>query len=141
MKIIYTIGHSNHQLPRLIEMLKQHKIMLVIDVRRYPSSRYNPQFNRPQLAEGLKQSEIEYLFMGNKLGGKDAFEVIKARPEFKEGISELINLVGQNARAAILCAEENPANCHRSQLLEPEFMVRGVKVVHIRGNGKLEQSK
>ena len=61
-KIVYTIGHSNGTAERLLEMLDQHGITAVADVRSRPYSRFNPQFNREGLAAVLK---IAYLLAGN----------------------------------------------------------------------------
>jgi uncharacterized protein (DUF488 family) len=141
MPAFYTIGHSNHPVTRLIELLQQHRIDLVADVRRYPTSRHNPQFNKPALSAELERNGICYRFIGDKLGGKDDLERVKARPEFAEGIEELMALAAQEKRIVILCAEEDPRRCHRHWLLEPEFNKRGVKIIHIRGDGKLETDK
>lgn len=141
MPTLYTIGHSNHPVSRLIELLQQHRIELVADVRQFPSSRHNPQFNRPTLSAELERNGINYRFIGNKLGGKDDLEKIRARPEFAEGLAELTALATQEKRVVILCAEEDPRRCHRHWLLESEFIKRGVKIIHIRGDGKLETDK
>ncbi len=139
MPTLYTIGHSNHTIPRLIEFLHKHEIGLVVDVRRYPTSRHNPQFNRPGLARELQIKGIDYKFMGDKLGGKDDLEKVKARPEFSQGIEELTVLAARDKRLAILCAEEDPHRCHRHRLLEPVLEASGVKIVHIRGDGEVEK--
>lgn len=141
MPTLYTIGHSNHTLSRLIELLQQHQIKLVADVRQYPSSRHNPQFNRPTLSMELEKNGVNYLFIGDKLGGKDDLEKVKARPEFAEGIKDIMALANQDRRVVMLCAEENPYRCHRHWLLEPELNKRGAKIIHIRGDGKLETDK
>ena len=139
MPTLYTIGHSNHSLSRLIEILQPYKIDLVVDVRRYPSSRHNPQFNRPVLAKELTICGIDYRFMGDRLGGKDDLDKVKARPEFAQGIEDLTALAAQGKPVAILCAEEDPGSCHRHWLLEPELEANGVKIVHIRGDGQLDK--
>ena len=110
-------------------------------MRRYPTSRHNPQFNRPGLTKELQINGIGYRFMGDRLGGKDDLEEVKARPEFAQGIEELKTLAVQDKRVAILCAEEDPHYCHRHWLLEPELEGKGVKIVHIRGNGRLDKDK
>ena len=138
MSLLYTIGHSNHSLSQLISILRQYEINIVADVRRHPYSRHNPQFNQPSLMAGLQNAGIEYRFLGNKLGGKDDFDKIKARPEFEEGINELTVLASQGSHVAILCAEEDPYHCHRHHILEPAFNKNNVKIVHIRGNGQPE---
>ena len=37
---IYTIGHSNRTFEEFVRLLKRYKIELLIDIRRYPSSRF-----------------------------------------------------------------------------------------------------
>lgn len=140
MHTIYTIGHSNYPVERLIELLRQHKIELAADVRQYPSSRRYPQFNRANLEKSLKDAGIEYKFIGDKLGGLDDYEVIKSRPEFKEGIEQMCE-ISKLKRTALLCAEEDPYKCHRHQLLEPAFVKSEVTIRHIRGSGLLENER
>jgi uncharacterized protein (DUF488 family) len=41
-------------------------------------------------------------------------------------------------RACIMCAEEDPARCHRRLLVGRTLVARGVEVRHIRGSGALE---
>jgi hypothetical protein len=40
--LIFTIGHSNIPAGRLVELLQQHEIATVLDVRSMPYSRYQP---------------------------------------------------------------------------------------------------
>ena len=46
---LYTIGHSNHSIDRFIQLLDENGIMILVDVRSAPYSRYNPQFNKEDL--------------------------------------------------------------------------------------------
>jgi uncharacterized protein (DUF488 family) len=54
--MIYTIGHSKHPAERFIELLRQHDIGALADVRSTPFSRFNPQFNRERLAAALRDA-------------------------------------------------------------------------------------
>jgi uncharacterized protein (DUF488 family) len=56
---------------------------------------------------------------------------------FQDAIDKLIEIASKH-RTAIMCSEEDPTKCHRSQLVGDTLMKRGVKVLHIRGNGDLE---
>src|SRR3989304_81649 len=67
---LYTIGHSNHTAEKFLELLHEHGIEVLVDVRSQPFSRYNPQFNDNNLASALKGAGIRYLFMGDQLGGR-----------------------------------------------------------------------
>ena len=70
MAEIFTIGHSNHSLERFLELLKQHRIEAVCDVRSSPYSRMNPQFNRENLKQSLREVNITYVFLGRELGAR-----------------------------------------------------------------------
>lgn len=75
---VLTIGHSTHSLDRFLKLLRQHKVTAVADVRFAPYSVFNPQFNREMLAGDLKEAGIDYVFLGNELGGRSK------DPEFYE---------------------------------------------------------
>src|SRR5215510_7206687 len=100
---LYSIGHSNVPVERLIALLDQHAITTLCDVRSAPYSRYNPQFNRESLADALRSAAIAYRFMGDTLGGKPAdaglrtedgalpdYDKIAAAPAFLRGLADLI---------------------------------------------------
>jgi len=57
---LFTIGHSNHPLDKFLNLLKEHEIAALADIRRFPSSRKFPQFNQEELSQALQKSGIEY---------------------------------------------------------------------------------
>ncbi|MCL4506032.1 MAG: DUF488 domain-containing protein [Chloroflexi bacterium] len=156
--VLFTIGHSNHSIEKLIELLESNGVMLLADVRTTPASRYNPQFNRENLEQILPEHDIQYAFTGQYLGGRpsdptcykkralpaenadylhevDYPEVMK-RAWFIKGIERLLELADEQT-TAIMCSEEDPSQCHRHHLIaryllkaHPEVTVR-----HIRGDG------
>src|ERR1035438_1899702 len=63
---VLTIGHSNHTIERLIELLCQHHVTAVADIRSSPYSQMNTQFNREGLASALKQAGIAHSFLGKE---------------------------------------------------------------------------
>ena len=65
---IFTIGHSTHSIDVFIELLRQHRVSAVCDVRSIPYSRYNPQYNRENLKRSLEKHHILYVFMGKEFG-------------------------------------------------------------------------
>jgi uncharacterized protein (DUF488 family) len=145
--VIYTIGHSTHSGADFLKLLAAHGIEVVADVRSRPYSRFNPQFNRDALSNLLGEAGIRYLFLGKSLGGKPqdperplsdelVWEYIRSRPQFHEGLAQLLEAAGQ-ARVCLLCAEADPARCHRGQLLAPELTAQGVEVRHILADGSL----
>jgi len=143
--IIYTIGHSTRPIKSLIEVLDEYKINQVIDVRTIPYSRYNPQFNKEELAESLKDTRIVYVHM-IELGGlrhpkKDSVNIgwenasfrgyadYMQTDHFKQGIEKLIE-ISKGKNTVILCSEAVPWRCHRS-LIADALLVRKIKVNHI----------
>ena len=72
--MIYTIGHSTHSLQDFIALLKSRGITAIADVRSAPYSRFQPQFNREALAKSLNDSGVEYVFVGDSIGGRSANE-------------------------------------------------------------------
>ena len=148
---LYSIGHSNVAVERLISLLNQHAIMAICDVRSMPYSRYNPQFNREALAASLRPTGIAYYYMGDALGGMPANDNLRAQdgarpghakiaasPAFISGIDRLIGL-GARVPAAFMCGEADYRPCHRHRLITPALIERGVAVLHIMADGSLER--
>lgn len=148
-EIVYTIGHSNGSMERLLEMLCQHEITAVADVRSRPYSKFNPQFNREALSTSLRSAAMEYVFLGQELGarsedsacyrdGRAQYSLIAKTAGFERGIARL--RAGMDRfRVAILCAEKEPLACHRGILISRYLHDRGVDVRHILEDGSLEQ--
>jgi len=153
-EVIYTVGHSNIDIKKFINILKQNNIEVLIDVRSVPFSRYASQFNKDNIKRELEESGIVYIFMGNVLGGKPrqiyddefhtadkiidvVYEKIRGQQGYQKGISRLIATAKTN-KIAIMCSEENPNKCHRHLLITQSLLGKGVDVLHIRGKGAVE---
>lgn len=146
---LLTVGHSNHGLDHFIQLLKQHGAQCLVDVRSRPGSRFASQFNQASLALAVKRAEIDYVFMGDELGGRprgeefydrDGFVLYGRRAEsedFLRGIKQLIGLA-KDRMVVMMCSEEDPQNCHRRRLIGEALKKRGVEFSHIRGDGRLE---
>lgn len=146
---MFTIGHSNHALQYFVDLLKKHAIEVLVDVRSQPRSKYAPHFDAHELKASMPAAGIEYLFLGRELGGQPEapgfydtegfvlYSRIAESPPFQEGISRLERGI-QQYRVAIMCSEENPAECHRRLLVGRVLTERGVDVLHIRGDGRLQ---
>lgn len=146
---LFTVGHSNHPFEAFLELLKRHEIEVLVDVRSSPYSRYVFHFNREELQRAMQPTGIKYLFLGKELGGRpdgDEFYDVEGHvlyyrraesPEFLSGIERLEKGIKQY-RVAITCSEENPTTCHRHLLVSRVLANRGVKVQHIRGDGRLQ---
>ena len=67
---IYTIGHSNYPVEKLIDMLKTYNIDTVVDIRGTPYSKYNVQYNKETIAETLKKEGFIYIYMAKELAAQ-----------------------------------------------------------------------
>lgn len=150
---ISTVGHSTRSIEEFIQILINHQIKTLVDVRTFPGSRRYPQFNKAELADSLEVVGIHYVHQP-KLGGRR-----KARPdskntawnnesfrgyadhmdtaEFQQGIEELLELARQQS-TAVMCAEAVWWRCHRS-LISDFLKAASVKVMHILGEKKVEE--
>jgi uncharacterized protein (DUF488 family) len=134
--LIYTIGHGRHPFDYFLELLSQHEIALVCDVRSIARSRW-PQYNGRVLEELLRENGIGYEHLP-ECGGK----VIAPTEDLARGLDRIMELAGE-IRVAIMCSESQPltnhatprANCHRVGLLGPLLRARGAHLLHILPNG------
>jgi uncharacterized protein (DUF488 family) len=149
---IWTVGHSNRTLDDLINILSEHGIDLLVDIRTVPRSRHNPQFNREALPDPLARAGIGYVHMPG-LGGlrhprRDSINTAWRNLSFRgyadymqtpEFDSHLENLIAQAAlrRVAVMCAESVPWRCHRS-LLADALTARHIPVDHLMSTGKAD---
>jgi len=155
---LFSIGHSNHPAEIFIQLLQQYNIRLLADVRTAPYSRYNKQFNRENLATLLEQYNIQYVWMGETLGGKRVDlqssmgfrqeALFPGDPLYQQGIESLIQIALQQT-TAIMCSEEDPRHCHRHRIISTTLLGRktaaaqqlsDIQILHIRGNANLEDA-
>ena len=146
--MIWTIGHSNHSALRFIDLLQGAGIECVADVRSTPFSRRNPQFSQKALAASLKDAGIEYWFLGDALGarpkdpdcyegGKASYARIAASAAFQDAIHALIE-ESHAKRIALMCAEKEPLDCHRTILVGRALAQRDTELAHIHADGSIE---
>jgi uncharacterized protein (DUF488 family) len=137
---IHTIGHSNRSLEDLIRVLKHYGVQVLADVRRFPTSRHNPQFKKDILESKLPESGIEYLWIEN-LGGfrKGGYVEYTETKEFKGELEKLIEIAKQK-RTAVMCAELLWFKCHRN-FIATALTRQGWEVIHIYDEKKSEKHK
>ncbi len=131
MKEIYTIGTSTRSLEEFIEILKNYKIKIAVDVRSFPKSRRFPYFNKEELSKSLESRGIKYVYLGKELGGfrKGGYEKHMETDEFKKGIEILENLA-QKEKTVFFCCEKLYFKCHR-RFISLALLQKGWKVYHI----------
>ncbi|SKA06243.1 DUF488 family protein [Consotaella salsifontis] len=144
---IWTIGHSNHAYEAFLELLRSHQITALADVRSIPYSRRVPHFSRAPLSARLREDGIAYVHLGLELGARPSdpalmtnghadFDKIAAGDAFNTGLDRLIE-GAKSHRIAIMCAERDPADCHRCLLVGRALHERGVLVRHILADGEV----
>ena len=145
---IFTIGHSNHSLEDFLALLSGYGVTGVADVRSAPYSRFNPQFNRDALAAALKVRGVDYLYLGRELGGRPddpacydggriRYERVARTSGFREGVARVVDAAAAS-RVALMCAEKEPLDCHRTLLVARALDDEGMAVAHILATGDLE---
>ena len=145
---VYTIGHSNHPYERFVELLREHGIEAIADVRSTPASRRHPQYNLERLKAALAGNGIDYLFLGKELGarrtepeayegGIASYERIARLPAFRSGLDIVKGSAGER-RTALMCAEKEPLDCHRTLLVCRHLRDAIHGIHHILADGTLE---
>jgi len=129
-RLIYTLGTGTRSLEEFVSLLKQFEVEAVIDVRRFPGSRF-AHFVRDNLARTLPDEGVEYYHLGDALGGyrKGGYEAFVASEGFRHGLENLERIAGERI-SAVVCAERLPWRCHR-RFIGSELQRRGWRVIHV----------
>ena len=153
-----TIGHSNRTFEEFTDILRAAKVGLVIDVRSFPRSRSNPDYNIEMLSEQLAKYQIGYHHMpalgGRRKVQREVPDGLNAHwrnrsfhnyadyalsPEFEAALAELLEL-GGSGRLAMMCSEAVWWRCHR-RIITDYLLLDGHEVVHLMGKGREEPAK
>jgi uncharacterized protein (DUF488 family) len=148
---VFTIGHGVRPLEELVATLREAGVGTLVDVRRFPGSRRNPQFSQAPLREALAEGGIAYRHAaelgGRRSGepGEDDFGCIRvaafrsyaARMRTEVWQSALAAELAQPAAPCFMCAETVWWRCHR-RLIAELLTARGEHVVHLLGPGRRE---
>jgi len=150
MKELFTIGHSNYSLDHFIGLLFAHRLSIIADVRSSPYSKYSPHFNKDVLDSALRNTDIDYIFLGSELGaqrsedycyidGQAKYDRIANLSTFQRGLELILQRV-EYYRIALMCSESDPITCHRTILIcrELKRLCPDLKITHILGDGAEE---
>jgi uncharacterized protein (DUF488 family) len=146
---IYTIGYGGRSIAQFFELLHYYAIKFLIDVRSQPHSRFNQQFSRGMLEKTAKRQQVDYIFMGDTLGGrpddsscyldgKVDYAKVREKAFFQQGISRIRTAWDKELAVAIMCAELKPQECHRSKLIGNTLCIHNMNVAHINELGELK---
>ena len=147
-KTIFTIGHGRRAAEELVDCLREAEVETLVDVRRYPASRRNPQFGQAALVETLAEAGIGYrhaVELGGRrsnVPGQERFACLGAFAGYAAGMRARAwqeALAGALAEPSLclMCAESPWQRCHR-RLISELLVTRGRDVVHLIRPGERE---
>lgn len=148
---LYSIGYASKTIEMFLAQLKQHGINAIADVRSVPYSKVFHDYHREALMTTLKQAGVHYVYLGEELGPRsknDAhyneqqqvqFDRLMQSPLYLDGVARVQSGLDKGLCIALMCAEKDPANCHRSLLIGYDLQRRlGMSLQHIKHDGALE---
>ena len=151
MATVYSAGHGNRSAAALVELLAAAGIRRLVDVRAVPRSKRHPHFGYGPLGAALEAAGIAYEWRGKALGGfrrsaLDERHRALREPVFRAFASHMEGEAFRRAAAALaasaavertcmLCAERDPAKCHRA-LISDWMLANGHEVVHLIDPGE-----
>ncbi|XZF14129.1 DUF488 domain-containing protein [Chitinophagaceae bacterium MMS25-I14] len=142
-KAVYTVGHGHRSPAELLRILQRLDIRFLVDVRSVPYSRFNPGCNREALRRVTKDEGLNYVYMGEGLGGRPSdpalwcadgradYGKIKATHLFQRDIQRLKTAYEKDIPVVVMCSESNPCGCHRSRLIGAVLADMDIRVLHI----------
>jgi hypothetical protein len=142
---VWTIGHSTRTIEDFIDLLRQHQIEVLVDVRHFPGSRLLPHFNKAALHRALAAAGIRYEHL-IELGGRRsvrpdshnllwrntsfrAYADYMETKAFRDGIDRLLG-IARAGRTAVMCSEAVWWRCHRSMIAD-YLKAMDIQVLHI----------
>lgn len=149
--LVHTIGHGTRPVDELLTMLDDAGVRTLVDVRRFPGSRRNPQFGQVALSGDLERAGIAYrheVELGGRLAGEPgeerfaclrvaAFRSYAARMSSERWQAALADALSEPA-PCFMCAETLWWRCHR-RLISELLHARGIAVVHLLAPGERQE--
>jgi uncharacterized protein (DUF488 family) len=154
----FTIGHSNRSIEEFVALLRAADVSLVVDIRKIPRSRANPQFNETTLPAELERAGISYQRLAALGGRRGKDPAVPAEvngfwtnqsfhnyadyalsAEFDAGLRQLIE-EGRKQRSAMMCSEAVWWRCHR-RIVADHLIARGEAVFHIMSERRVERAQ
>ena len=151
---LLTVGHGPDDRDRLGARLSGAGVASLVDVRRFPGSRSNPDVGREALEEWLPAAGIAYRWE-ERLGGRRrlpagepvtdgwwtvaqfaAYAAHTRTPPFTAALDEVL-AESAGATVAVMCSESVWWRCHRRLIADVAVLGRGVPVRHLMPDGRL----
>lgn len=149
--MLFSIGYATKTITVFIEHLQRHKINAIADVRSVPYSKVFTDYRQENIVGLLKEAGIKYVYLGGELGprskdpahydeqGQVQYQRLAKSTLFNKGKERLQLGLRNGLNIALMCAEKDPTNCHRSLLIAYYLKQDlGIDVQHIHHDGSLE---
>jgi uncharacterized protein (DUF488 family) len=147
---VFTIGHGTRSAEELVRCLEEADVATLVDVRRFPVSRRNPQFDGAAISASLGEAGIGYqhaLELGGRRSGEpgaERFACIRTAG-FRHYAARMGAASWQRALEAalgepspcLMCAETLWTRCHR-RLISEFLVAHGHEVWHLIRPGQRE---
>ncbi|UCE19432.1 MAG: DUF488 domain-containing protein [Gemmatimonadota bacterium] len=129
-KSIYTLGTSDRSIKEFLDVLREYEIQRVIDVRRFPTSKF-AHFKKENLLSMLESKGFLYSYSGDTLGGYRAggYKSYMETDPFQKALDR-VERMAETESSVIVCAERLPWRCHR-RFIADRLRARGRSVIHI----------
>ncbi len=149
MDIIFTIGHSNHEIMDFVTLVKKHKVDMILDVRSTPYSKRYPQYNMEEFRLVLQSHQIDYQSFGLWFGARQPdpeyytsegwlhYGAYAKSGTFDQGLRNLDQCLIQGYKPALLCSEKDPFDCHRAIMVARALSLKGYEIRHILADGSI----
>jgi uncharacterized protein (DUF488 family) len=148
--MLFTIGYTAFQVEEFVDVIKHYGVNVVVDVRSLPYSEHYAQYNKENIEQMLSTNKIHYRNYSDEFGAHQTekqyfsrngyldFELFAESARFKRGFEKIKMSLARGFRIALMCAEKDPATCHRSIMVSRAFHKDGNAVSHILANGDIE---
>lgn len=148
------MGHGKLDKAALVQLLTDAEVEALVDIRRYPNSRHNPDVETGAITAWAGEAGLDYRWDA-RLGGRRrlpadaepedtwwrvqqfaAYAAYTRTDEFGAALAELLEQA-QRQRTAMMCSEAVWWRCHRRIVADVAVVKFGVEVCHLMHDGRL----
>jgi len=146
LNTLYTIGYSGYTIDDFIDVLKKHGINALVDVRSNPFSSYYSAYNRDILSRSLNSNKIHYRSFASEFGAQQSehcffasqgyldFDLYTTSDMYINGYRKIEEGLKRNHSIALMCAERDPIDCHRSIMVARTYHNNDYTILHLLPN-------
>ncbi len=158
--MVYTLGHSTRSIGEIVSLLESRSSRVLVDVRRWASSRKSPWLSRETLSRELSRRGIRYIHApalgGYRSFGRDAPRSLEKKltcfkskgfnaytaylltsPQGWRTLEPVVYTALAGVKPTLMCSERLPWRCHR-KIVSDVLKALGFKVIHILGSEEVE---